>query len=642
MKPALFLALTPLALAIGSGCTWISVDDWNEKLLTIDNDGDGYTADGAGDPAMIDCDDTDADINPGVEETWYDGLDSDCDGADDYDRDGDTYRHPSSGDEITDCDDANENSHPNAEEVWYDGVDGDCDGSDDYDQDGDGHYPETHDGGDCNDTDASAYLGAEEIWYNGVDNDCLGGDDFDADADGHTSDEHEGDDCDDFESTINPSVEDQWYDGVDSDCGGENDYDQDYDGFESEEYGGDDCNDTNFDINPGSIEQLSEVSESGNFIDYDCNGDPISFRTTTITNMSWGDVKDIDFGESSNRIMLSVAAAVFTDNNGTVYYDTAATVNWPYISPNTPPTGSTVWQVSTSGAPVAEISDSQAFRIIGDEIYGVTGRIVGSNRELNFTRYHTTNSTQDTLTSTISNGDGSTPNSFNSISFDMDTSGNHHIIGCDDTNQSGVVNIQYMQANDTDLDNGLGASIYQESGSALPSVCTVNIGQSGLGASLEFSNNLSSGLYTQWEWDDSQSTPSFNYVQSGNFAPPDMTRSYDTDDLLIAENLSPSLQFYSEGGSGGNLGVYSVNETPISVDFVNTPDLQGYYFTWVEDNGDVGFGWFNKDISIVYTSYLTVDFAATRSAIILPNIGGYVMVAAMNASNVAWGVAEVR
>lgn len=42
-----------------------------------DDDGDGYTV-GEGD-----CDDADASVHPGAEETFDDGTDSNCDGEDD-------------------------------------------------------------------------------------------------------------------------------------------------------------------------------------------------------------------------------------------------------------------------------------------------------------------------------------------------------------------------------------------------------------------------------------------------------------------------------------------------------------------------------------------------------------------------------
>ena len=49
-------------------------------------------------------------------------MDSDCDGADDYDADGDGYRW----DGADDCDDGDEDINPGVTDTWYDGVDEDC------------------------------------------------------------------------------------------------------------------------------------------------------------------------------------------------------------------------------------------------------------------------------------------------------------------------------------------------------------------------------------------------------------------------------------------------------------------------------------------------------------------------------------
>jgi hypothetical protein len=87
---------------------------------TADDDSDGYAiVDG-------DCDDTDASINPGATEVWYDGVDQNCDGASDYDQDGDTFDSDTyKGD---DCDDLDPAVNPAQSEVWGDGIDQDCDG----------------------------------------------------------------------------------------------------------------------------------------------------------------------------------------------------------------------------------------------------------------------------------------------------------------------------------------------------------------------------------------------------------------------------------------------------------------------------------------------------------------------------------
>ncbi len=184
-----------------------------------------------------DCNDLDPDVSPDVApgtDTPYDGIDHDCDGANDFDADGDgfmigtgdptdpttaaveawvnTYRNgvPPTED-WGDCLDVPRDdvvdvlglpfdaaqAHPGAADAPYDAVDGDCAADNDYDIDGDGWMPTEEAGkpdpygfaayqlawglsfpdqrGDCVDTDAAVFPVALEQLGDTVDQDCDGG-----------------------------------------------------------------------------------------------------------------------------------------------------------------------------------------------------------------------------------------------------------------------------------------------------------------------------------------------------------------------------------------------------------------------------------------------------------------------------------
>jgi hypothetical protein len=242
-----------------------------------DQDADGYVMDVyAGLPTLGvptsgalpdgDCDDTDASLNPGMTDTWYDGIDSDCAENDDYDKDGDGHQSDLYGGD--DCNDTNVTIYTGATDAWYDGTDSDCAGNDDYDQDYDGARTDAAGGDDCDDTDANIGPAMTDTWYDGVDTDCAGNDDYDQDYDAYVPDEYGGlatvgvagsgalpdGDCDDTDAAFHPGAADTWYDGIDNDCAGNDDYDQDRDGHQSDDYGGDDCNDAVASTYPGAAD----------------------------------------------------------------------------------------------------------------------------------------------------------------------------------------------------------------------------------------------------------------------------------------------------------------------------------------------------------------------------------------------------
>jgi hypothetical protein len=73
---------------------------------------------------------------------------------------------------VHDCDDHDPEIWPGAPDPPYDGVDANCDDADDFDADGDGAAAQAYGGLDCDDTDPARYAGAPRICGNDIDDDC--------------------------------------------------------------------------------------------------------------------------------------------------------------------------------------------------------------------------------------------------------------------------------------------------------------------------------------------------------------------------------------------------------------------------------------------------------------------------------------
>jgi hypothetical protein len=229
----LFLTLTlagcgsDVGIYTGSRCDGEQNGDEVTVDSVFDADGDGFF-DGSNPDCQsiyetLDCNDANAEVNPGVAEVPCDGLDNDCNeltvDATDSDLDGFSS--------CEDCNDNNTDIFPGAVEVLCDDIDNDCDEatSDGEDQDNDG-WSECDD---CNDAHTEINPGMTEVECNGRDDDCddLTPDAPDLDGDGVAACEG---DCDDNDAERYEGNQEICDDGIDNDCNGYTDEDCSYSG----------------------------------------------------------------------------------------------------------------------------------------------------------------------------------------------------------------------------------------------------------------------------------------------------------------------------------------------------------------------------------------------------------------------------
>lgn len=511
--------LTHITLAtVFSGCTWISDADYTKELVNVDEDGDGVTI------AEGDCNDQMPNVSPLLEEIWYDGIDGDCSGDNDFDKDKDGFVPTEHQGKMTtahgvevaplpggDCNDEDADSFPGADDDFYDGIDSDCRGNDDYDQDGDEFVPDeyvglettnieepvTLPGGDCDDIDASVNPGEIDNWYDGVDSDCGGENDYDRDGDGvayELIDSNtdvgglERGDCDDQDATIFPGQSEIWYDGIDSDCGEDDDYDQDGDGYVPTEYQGErttglngtgnlpggDCDDLNPERYEGANEIMSDIMDydCDLCIAQDCSQTPeLGGLSATISESPWllystaSNPQNLRLTSNENSVFVSSRANdVATTNpiNGTTinYYSASYVAAFDLGDVSTDPTEFFRWRGKTDSPDSNPYSDIQSVVANNQFFIGAIGQEKLNSAGQGLYRYLRISVKQLTQTFYfhLSSRTTNAAPALEDVSVLIDSNDFIHAVGCEST--SGV--LQYARLPLSALSPGTSVSMDAE------------------------------------------------------------------------------------------------------------------------------------------------------------------------------------
>lgn len=656
-------SLLPFALAL-VGCNWISDADRAARAGQVDDDGDGV-------PFSRDCDEENPNISPASKEIWYDGIDQDCAGGDDYDQDGDGYV-PNDYVGLTtkglkqsgtlpgnDCDDQDPLVSPQEVDVPYDGVDTRCDGGDDYDQDADGYvldayvglttlYLDTSGtglGGECDDDNAGINPSIEDAEYDGLDADCGGNDDYDLDSDGYVLDEYHllpttyvtgsgtlpKGDCDDTKADFNPGVVETWYTGWDEACDGADDYDQDGDGYVPNihqgketaglegtgQLAGGDCVDTDDTIRPRVAETPDDL------IDQDCDGGEDTVAAASMLGFAWESPLSPILTYADERLYLSVATEKVDTALGDTWYDAGFALYWDdgFIVNDPALIGELPWSM-TSTDPTYRVGSAHDFVLHGSTLYGALGLTSSTSRSLRVVSYPL--------------GSGSGGNSqaqsavatdgFDDVSVAVDADDVVYAVGCDGGSNGVLTYVRVDELVGTSASWSVLSNVSDGSGAS--SACAMDLA-GGPQIVLAYAGEIY-GM----SFDPDSNSPTFTASEISDLA--------DPDDIDV--NPSASVPYVVADADahivvvsdldGFNFSVGQSSDTPVTAAAVET--LFGDWFVgWVNRTGTVRVAWGNAADGFTYQT-VSVSGAATGVAVWSNGTDG--MVAVTTATDLGIGI----